>query len=204
MSDLQCAATVIVARHGEAEYETDLMSDDGGSLTPLGRAQSAGLAEALRGRRIATIWCSEMSRAVQTAEIVAAAKGGSVLVRRGLRELSVGDFAGEPADAAGDLLDPIFARWAAGDLAAGVPGGETGAALVQRFREELDNAADLSRGETVLVISHGAVTGLALPVMARNLADDYARGHPLGNCRPCEAAVDADGWVLRSWNGEPV
>ncbi|MBA2774866.1 MAG: hypothetical protein H0U36_12600, partial [Nocardioidaceae bacterium] len=39
MSDLFCAATVIVARHGEAEYDTELASDDGGSLTLAGRDQ---------------------------------------------------------------------------------------------------------------------------------------------------------------------
>ncbi len=39
MSDLFCAATVIVARHGDAEYDTDLASDDGGSLTLRGRDQ---------------------------------------------------------------------------------------------------------------------------------------------------------------------
>ena len=37
MSDLQCAARVFVARHGEAVYESELLSDAGGWLTPLGR-----------------------------------------------------------------------------------------------------------------------------------------------------------------------
>ena len=38
MSALQCPARVFLARHGETEYETDLVTDDGGSLTPAGRA----------------------------------------------------------------------------------------------------------------------------------------------------------------------
>ena len=47
MSSLQCPARVLVARHGEAEYETDLCSDDGGSLTAAGSRAGA------RARRVA-------------------------------------------------------------------------------------------------------------------------------------------------------
>ena len=42
MSDLQCPARVFVARHGEAAYESALLSDAGGWLTPLGRLQARG------------------------------------------------------------------------------------------------------------------------------------------------------------------
>lgn len=33
MTDLQCAARLFVARHGEAGYESELLSDAGGWLT---------------------------------------------------------------------------------------------------------------------------------------------------------------------------
>jgi hypothetical protein len=51
MSSLQCAARLFVARHGEAEYETEFCSDHGGSLTALGRRQARELADRLRGDR---------------------------------------------------------------------------------------------------------------------------------------------------------
>ena len=69
--------------------------DAGGSLTALGRSQAAGLADSLAGERIAHVYASSMSRAVQTAEIVAARLGVGVTVREGLREFSVGSFAGQ-------------------------------------------------------------------------------------------------------------
>src|SRR6478609_3419986 len=94
MSSLQCAARILVARHGEAEYETELCGDDGGSLTALGRAQARELADLLSGERIARVWTSSLSRAVQTAEIVAASLGVDVVVREGLREYGVGSLAG--------------------------------------------------------------------------------------------------------------
>ena len=39
---LQCATTLVVARHGEAEYEASEWDDEGGSLTLLGPAPGGG------------------------------------------------------------------------------------------------------------------------------------------------------------------
>ena len=55
---LQCATTLVVARHGEAEYESTEWDDEGGSLTLLGRRQAAALGEELAGRRVAHVWTS--------------------------------------------------------------------------------------------------------------------------------------------------
>ncbi len=85
MSDLQCPARVFVARHGEAVYESELLSDAGGWLSPLGREQARELAQSLSGERIARVWTSDMARAVQTGEIVASVLGVDVVVRKGLR-----------------------------------------------------------------------------------------------------------------------
>lgn len=201
MSDLFCAATLIVARHGEAECdEPDLASDDGGSLTLRGRAQSKALAESLADRRIAAIWCSDMARAVQTAEIVAASLVVPVRVRPGLREFSVGEFAGHTDTA--DLCADVFSAWTAGDLSGGCPGAESGADVVRRVGAELQSLADEYRGETVLVISHGGSISLTLPRLASNVGDDFAVGRPIDNVGECELAVDADGWVLHRWNSE--
>ena len=103
MSDLQCPTRVFVARHGEAEYETDLVCDDGGSLTALGRQQARELGASLSGERIARVWTSSLSRAVQTAEIAAGVLGVDVVVREGLREYGVGDLAGADGGR-GDVL----------------------------------------------------------------------------------------------------
>lgn len=86
MSDLFCPATLILARHGEAEYEADTSSSEGGSLTRLGRQQAAGLAERLRSRRISHIYSSTLACAVQTAEIAAATLDLDVTTRIGLRD----------------------------------------------------------------------------------------------------------------------
>jgi len=202
MSDLQCPARVFVARHGEADYESELLSDAGGWLTPLGREQARGLAESMAGERITRVWTSDMARAVQTGEIVASVLGVDVIVRKGLREFGVGEAAGTDGDP--DPFAATFASWVGGDLTARIPGAESGEEVVDRLETVLGEVADDHRGEAVLVISHGGVMCMALPVLARNLELDHARELAMPNCGLVALECDADGWVARSWAGSPL
>jgi 2,3-bisphosphoglycerate-dependent phosphoglycerate mutase len=192
VSDLHCPARIVVARHGQTEYETPEMNASGGSLTPLGREQARALGERMRPERVAAVVSSELSRAVQTAEIAAAVLGLPVRVREGLQEFPAGDFLGRPFDA--EFFDPIFSSWLAGDLSPGVPGGETGEQTVGRVMAVLDDLADQFRGETVLVVSHG---GVILGLWGRiapgsPLAPADADDVPNGSSYVFER--DADGW----------
>ncbi|WP_210440455.1 histidine phosphatase family protein [Nocardioides xinjiangensis] len=199
MADLQCAARVFVARHGEARYESELVSDSGGWLSPLGRQQARALADRLAGERVAAVWSSPMARAVQTAEVAAAVLGVDVVVREGLREFGVGDHAGGTGDP--DPFRDTFGAWLAGDLDARVPGAESGAEVVARVAAVLQEVADTHRGEAVLVVSHGGAVCAAVPALARNLDPAHALDVPLGHCDVVALEGDADGWVCRSWAG---
>lgn len=202
MSDLQCAATLLIARHGEAEYESELLSNAGGSLSLTGRKQAEALADSLRGARVSVIYCSGLARAVQTAEIVAARLGVVVRVRDALREWSVGEYAGLAY--VDGMYDDVLLAWDSGDHDARVPGGESANEIRQRMAVELEAIVDLHRGETVLVVSHGGAVRVAVPQLVSNVPDGYGTSHELGNCAVVEVAADADGWMLRSWAGEPA
>lgn len=170
MSDLQCAATLLIARHGEAESVSSPFDDSGGGLTPAGRDQSRELGRSLRDRRVSIIYSSPVASAVQTAEIVADELGVIIRVHEDLREVS----------------------------------GESGEEVVERMRGELDAAADLHRGETVLMVGHAGAICAAVPQLASNVPEDYTEARPLGHGALVEVAVDADGCVVRSWAHEPV
>jgi probable phosphoglycerate mutase len=194
MSSLHCPARVLIARHGEAEYETEVCSDDGGSLTPLGRGQARALAERLRGERVARVWTSSLSRAVQTAEIVAAGLGVDVVVREGLREYGVGALAGSAGDEK-DYFEGVFRLWAGGDDAAQVAGGERIVDFVDRVQGVLDEVADTHPGEAALVVSHGGAILATVPQLV-GLPRTRGLGITLANCALIELAKDADGWRL--------
>ena len=202
MSDLHCPARVYVARHGEAEYESDLLSDAGGSLSRLGRKQSRELGESLRGARVSRIYASSMARAVQTAEIVAAVLDVDVVVREGLREFGVGVHAGTTGDP--DPFRPVFSRWLDGDLEARIEGGESGTEVIDRVAAELSLVADQHRGESALVISHGGAICTAVPAVARNLTTRFPESRPMPNTGVVELEADGDGWHAVSWCGDPL
>ena len=193
MTALQCATTLVVARHGEAEYEPSDVDEEHGTLSTLGRRQSEALGEALAGRRVAHVWTSPLARAVQTSEIVAARLGVGVTTRLGLRELDAGDLAGPTPDP--DPFPGIVRSWRAGDLDVRIPGGETGREIADRFGAVLQEVADAHPGETVLVVSHGGTIGLGVPALARMDAEQQ----PLGNGGTVEVLADADGWVCTHW-----
>lgn len=196
MTMLHCPATVLLARHGAAAYETTTWSDEGGSLTRDGRAQAAVLADRLHGRRVAHIYTSTMARAVQTAEIAAAKLDVDVTTRVGLREFAVGDFAGVELDT--NPFADTFARWLDGDLSARVEGGESGDEVVARANSVLQDIADAHPGETVLVVAHGGILTLAI----RNLLifESGVKPKPFANCAFAETELRGDGWRLIDWS----
>lgn len=200
MSDLQCPVTLLVARHGDATYPVPgVLTDDGGRLTDKGTVQAVELAERLRSRRVAAVFTSTMSRAVETGTVMAERLGAPVRLLDGLQEFSVGDLAGVP------YRDPrpqaVFDAWLDGDLSVGCPGAETGLDVVRRYEAALAGIADEFRGETVAVVSHGAVMSLVLPRLADNTPNDLARQRFLPNCVPAEMTADGDGWQLITWPG---
>ena len=200
MSSLQCPARIFVARHGEAAYETELVTDDGGSLTRGGREQARRLAERLRDARISRVWTSSMSRAVQTAEIVAAELGVDVLVREGLREYAVGDLAGTTLHERA-YAGAAFDAWLGGDPEAQIPGGDRIDEFVARVTGSLQEVADQHPGEAVLVISHGGAILAALPPLV-GIPPERVRGLTLPNCGVIEVEADAEGWRLVRWDGD--
>ena len=193
MTALQCATTLVVARHGEAEYEVSEWAGEGGSLTTLGRQQSGALADSLAGRRVAHVWTSTLARAVQTAEIAAARLGVGVTTRTGLREPVIDVGTDEPVDL--ESLLRIYQRWRAGDLDARMPGSETGREIADRVGAVLSEIADAHPGETVLVVSHGVAIDLGVSGLCRM---DVEQG-PLSHTATVEVLADADGWVCTRW-----
>ncbi|WP_404381442.1 histidine phosphatase family protein [Knoellia locipacati] len=200
MSDLQCAATVLVARHGDADYpHPKVLSDDGGWLTDKGRDQVRELAESLSGRKVAAVYTSGLQRAVESGVVAAEVLAVATRVVPGLEEFSVGALAGREHDDP-ELLG-VFEAWKAGHLGTFIPGGEDGQSVLDRYRSALEEIADLHRGETVLAFSHGGVMSFALPRMSRNVRSDLAGLHFLPTCAVAEISVDADDVVVRSWPG---
>lgn len=198
MSDLQCPATLLIVRHADARSARDnLTPDDDSALTDNGHTQVRNLVEQVRGRRIADVYSSTMPLAVRSAEWASSDLGMQHIVVEGLQELSLGEVEGDNYE---DLrAHRIFDAWLHGDLEAASPGAENAHAVVQRFKDAVEQIADTHRGEAVLVFSYGAVMSLAVPLLSTNVRDDFATQRCLPSCAVVEVEVDADGWRIVSW-----
>ena len=149
------SATILLVRHGETDWNRD-QRWQGQADPPLndeGRRQSRSLAEALAARPPHAIVSSDLARARETAEIVAATLGLRVELDPRLREIDVGEWSGVTM-AEVERLYPEGAR----RRGAGATGWETGEsyeAMGRRVVEALHEIAVSHASERVLVVTHG-------------------------------------------------
>jgi probable phosphoglycerate mutase len=164
-----------LARHGETAWNREgrWQGHTDVELNEEGRLQSRALAEALRAHRLVGVHSSDLARARQTAEIVAAALDlGAVAVDAGLRERSFGCFEGLTRQECA-LRFPDEWQSYQGDPRRMPPGGEDQQAVVARMRGALLRAAAAlpADGAAGLAVSHGgairalvsSLTGLVPP-----------------------------------------
>jgi broad specificity phosphatase PhoE len=151
--------SIFLARHGETEWNrigrwqgrTDI------PLSEVGRAQASVLADRLRGRGITEIYASDLSRARETAEIVAAALGVTrVSLDPRLRERGFGCFEGLTREECAERHAEAWARYLA-DRRDSPPDAEPQDQVVARFVAAVTSVAEVTdRDGHVLVVSHGA------------------------------------------------
>ena len=136
-------------RHGETDWNAQGRSQGRTDvpLNPTGIAQAQAAAALLRHRGIAAIVSSPLSRARDTADVVAAALGQPVTVITELQEVSFGANEGRA------MGQEWFDDWVAGKFTPA--GGESFAAL--RVRAAGAIAAALEAAPPVLVVAHGAL-----------------------------------------------
>jgi broad specificity phosphatase PhoE len=89
-------AALLLVRHGETEWNRTrrFQGHADPPLNETGRGQARALAAELAGERIAFVYASDLARARETAEIIAAPHGLPVVVEPGLREIDVGSWMG--------------------------------------------------------------------------------------------------------------
>ena len=150
------AVTVFyLARHGESDWnvENRFQGHTDRPLTKLGRAQGQALADELAETALDAVYASPLRRALETAEIVAAPKGLSVVALPDLREIDVGGWAGLSRDEVEARFPDAFHRWVGGSE--GWEDGESYADMAARVIAEVRRIATRHPNGCVLVVSHG-------------------------------------------------
>lgn len=155
---------LLLVRHGAtAATEEDRFSGSSGAeLSDEGRWQAERLGERLASLKIAAIYASPLSRALDTARIIGARCGLEPILRDGLREIGHGHWEGmKRGDVEKDFPDE-FNAWEADPFTFAPPGGESGVAVLARALPVVRDIVTAHAGSQVLVVSHKATLRLVL------------------------------------------
>ncbi len=178
-------------RHGQTDWNEAnvVMGSTDIPLNERGLEQARQAAELLRDTEIASIAVSPLSRAVQTAEIIAQAIQKPITIIDNLRECSVGIIEGKSKGEVGKA----FQEWLNGGI---IEGAELFADFTLRVFSGLKQAIELPG--PVLVVAHGGVyrtlqKSLGLPTQG------------LPNCIPVYHEPSDDlmsSWIIRDVNND--
>ncbi len=158
--------TIYVVRHGESESNVfarenpdkpaSHFGEFGSSLTLKGREQAEKLANRLKNIDISAILSSDLNRAEETAEIIAAEHKLSVITSRTLRER----FFGEHMSAVKKReIEKAFDTMSEEEKFAFryFENGESGHDVVKRFKNFLGEVVQIYNNKTIIVVSHGYI-----------------------------------------------
>jgi broad specificity phosphatase PhoE len=189
--------TIFLARHGESDWNVEkrFQGHSDRPLTERGREQAHALADLVGSEKIDAVYTSPLSRARETAEIVAARAGLEAVALPELREVDTGSWSGLSRADVEARFPEGFARWRSGG--SGWEDGESYEEMAERVIGALRKIAEDHPDGRVLVISHGGPIR-AIHAAAEGLAiKDYRRLKPVEpNARLSAVAVE-DGRLTR-------
>lgn len=158
--------SIVIVRHGETALNAARILQP--LDTPLGErglVQAAAVARRLAGEGVRAILSSDLPRALQTAQAIAAASGAAIEGTPLLQERSFGELRGRPYDSIG--FDPLT-------MAGAPPGGESVDAFLERVAAAFALAVRrrASMDGTLVVVTHGLVVRA---ILEHHIACDAGR-----------------------------
>ena len=184
--------TFALIRHGQTDWNAQrrLQGSTDIPLNDVGRGQARDAVAVVSAYEWDAIVSSPLSRAAETADLIAAGLG--LTVARRVPELTERSFGPAEGLQAGPELEALR-------IPGGFRGAESDDEAASRGLAALEALAQDFRGGRVLVVAHGTLLRVSLSrAIGRtlqsvdNAALNLAHHHPV------------DGWQLESFNGEPL
>ena len=195
---------IYFVRHGQSEANVQRVisnRDLPHHLTDLGRRQAEALAQSLAEVPLAAIYSSPIVRAVETAHLVAVSKGLPVQIADALREPDCGIMEGRGDEEAWAEHRRVTSDWLEGMFDSRIEGGECYHDLQARFVPFIDRLV-AAHGETdhnILLITHGSLLYLMLPLVSSNIDLATVGEYPMPNTAVIIAEKRADELVCLTW-----
>lgn len=153
------ATRIIAIRHGETAWNVGsrIQGHLDIPLNDIGRRQAARLVAALADEPLAAIVSSDLSRAYETAQAVAQARGLNVRTDTGLRERHFGAFQGRSFKEVEAELPDQAQRWRQRDPDFVPEGGESLRTFYARCIGAAERLAAAHPSQTLALFAHGGV-----------------------------------------------
>ncbi|KAL9229754.1 hypothetical protein vseg_005188 [Gypsophila vaccaria] len=199
--DPRCTEIVVV-RHGETDWNAlcKMQGQLDVELNEVGRKQALAVAERLsKEANISAVYSSDLKRALDTAEAIAATCGGLEVIRdKGLRERHIGDLQGLLYHELPTVATKAYAAFKSSRSDEQIPGGgESRDQLYERCTSALKAIGEKHRGQRVVVVSHGGAIG---SLFNRAAEKGQHAGKILNTSVSVLQLSDGDIWSIKSWN----
>ncbi|MBN1941392.1 MAG: histidine phosphatase family protein [Candidatus Diapherotrites archaeon] len=156
------------ARHGQSNHNAQNRFSGHGNakLTALGKKQAQAVGKRLSKKSIQVIFHSDLSRARDTARIIAKhIRPKPVLIEtKALREMDMGIFEGKKAGSLPERLAAIEKKWRKNYFRTRLPKGENFYDVTRRAKPVLKEIFK-SDYKNVLIVSHGGTTRVLLKLV---------------------------------------
>ena len=155
---------LFLVRHGatSATQEDRFWGWSGAELSEQGRWQAARLGERLSHQNITAAYSSPLSRALDTARIIAEQCGLEPATRDGLREMGHGHWESMKRQDVEEQFAAEYAAWERDSFRCAPEGGESGLGVLARALPVIREIVTTHPGGRVLVVSHKATLRLVL------------------------------------------
>jgi alpha-ribazole phosphatase len=156
---------VWLIRHGEP-LEGEISQRCYGSLdiglSEQGRAQMRWVAEYLKDESISAIYTSPLSRALESARLIAPAATRPIEALEDLREIDFGDFEGLSYDEIASRFPDLFKQWMETPTEVRFPHGECFSQMHARVLEAFRKIHCEREDQTIAIVSHGGVNRILI------------------------------------------
>lgn len=195
------ATRICLVRHGETAWNAErrIQGQTDVPLAPAGVAQARAAARHLGGVPFAALYTSDLLRARQTADCLAARLDQAPRCRPEFRERRYGCFEGRTYDEASTLYPEVYAAFLRRDPGHAFPeGGESLRQLHDRVVAGLQALAAAHSGETIALVTHGGVLDI-VNRFVRGLPLETARDFLIPNAGINWIVARSGQWSLEAW-----
>lgn len=146
-------------RHGQTDWNLtgrwQGQASEAPGLNETGRKQAMAASEKMRRVAISAIYCSDLLRARQTAEILAIPFGLPVFLEQRLREINLGMWEGMPFEMIETQYPNELAARRLDPYHTSAPNGESPDDVAKRVLEAMNMIANKHPGQSILIVGHG-------------------------------------------------